>query len=60
MATSRNGPLLSRGDAGYIRRALKHIPAERLAISSDCAMGREGMSRRHAYYKIVTLAVQPK
>jgi methionine synthase II (cobalamin-independent) len=46
---------LSRRDAGHIRRALKHIPAERLAISSDC-----GMSRRRAYYKIVTLVVQPK
>ena len=29
-------------------RALKHIPAERLVISSDCGMGREGMGRRHA------------
>ena len=26
--------------------ALKHIPAERLVISSDCGMGREGMGRR--------------
>ena len=24
-------------------------------ISSDCGMGREGMSRRHAFYKIVSL-----
>jgi 5-methyltetrahydropteroyltriglutamate--homocysteine methyltransferase len=24
-------------------------------LSSDCGMGREGMSRRHAYYKIVSL-----
>jgi 5-methyltetrahydropteroyltriglutamate--homocysteine methyltransferase len=43
--------------ADHIRRALKHIPAERLAISSDCGMGREGMSRRHAYYKIVSLVL---
>jgi 5-methyltetrahydropteroyltriglutamate--homocysteine methyltransferase len=35
--------------------ALKHIPAERLVISSDCGMGREGMSRRHALYKMVSL-----
>ena len=35
--------------ADHIRRALKHIPAERLILSSDCGMGREGMSRRHAY-----------
>jgi len=41
--------------ADHIRRALKHIPAERLVLSSDCGMGREGMSRRHAYYKIVAL-----
>jgi 5-methyltetrahydropteroyltriglutamate--homocysteine methyltransferase len=43
--------------AEHIRRALKHIPAERLVISSDCGMGREGMSRRHAYYKIVALVL---
>jgi len=43
--------------ADHIRRALKHIPAERLVLSSDCGMGREGMSRRHAYYKIVSLVL---
>src|SRR5215469_13791895 len=41
--------------ADHIRRGLKHIPVERLVISSDCGMGREGMSRRHAFYKIVAL-----
>jgi 5-methyltetrahydropteroyltriglutamate--homocysteine methyltransferase len=41
--------------AAHIRHALKHIPAERLVLSSDCGMGREGMSRRHAFYKIVAL-----
>ena len=41
--------------ADHIRRALKYIPVERLVISSDCGMGREGMSRRHAYYKMVAL-----
>jgi 5-methyltetrahydropteroyltriglutamate--homocysteine methyltransferase len=41
--------------ADHIRRALKHIPVERLVISSDCGMGREGMSRRHAFYKMVAL-----
>src|SRR6185312_2065738 len=41
--------------ADHIRRALKHIPPERLVLSSDCGMGREGMSRRHAFYKIVSL-----
>ncbi len=41
--------------ADHIRRALRHIPVERLVISSDCGMGREGMSRRHAFYKTVAL-----
>ena len=41
--------------AALIRRALEHIPAERLVIASDCGMGREGMSRRHAFYKMVAL-----
>jgi 5-methyltetrahydropteroyltriglutamate--homocysteine methyltransferase len=43
--------------ADLIRRALKHIPAERLVIASDCGMGREGMSRRHAYFKMVALVL---
>jgi 5-methyltetrahydropteroyltriglutamate--homocysteine methyltransferase len=43
--------------ADHIRKALKYIPAERLVITSDCGMGREGMSRRHAYYKMVSLAL---
>jgi 5-methyltetrahydropteroyltriglutamate--homocysteine methyltransferase len=43
--------------ADHIRRALKFIPVERLVISSDCGMGREGMSRRHAYYKTVALVL---
>jgi len=43
--------------AEHIRKALKYIPAERLVISSDCGMGREGMSRRHAFYKIVALVL---
>ncbi len=41
--------------AGHIRRALESIPAERLVVSSDCGMGREGMSRRHAFYKMGAL-----
>ena len=43
--------------ADIIRTALKHIPAERLMISSDCGMGREGMSRRHAVYKMVAMVL---
>jgi 5-methyltetrahydropteroyltriglutamate--homocysteine methyltransferase len=43
--------------ADLVRRALQHIPAERLLVSSDCGMGREGMSRRHALYKMVSLVL---
>lgn len=43
--------------AALIREALKHIPPERLVISSDCGMGREGMSRRHAAYKMVAMVL---
>ncbi len=43
--------------ADHIREALKHIPAERLVICSDCGMGREGMNRRHARYKMVSLVL---
>jgi 5-methyltetrahydropteroyltriglutamate--homocysteine methyltransferase len=41
--------------AELIREALQHVPAERLVISSDCGMGREGMTRRHAAYKMVAM-----
>ena len=43
--------------ANIIRAALKHISAERLVISSDCGMGREGMGRRHAQYKMVAMVL---
>jgi len=43
--------------ATLIREALKHIPPERLVISSDCGMGREGMSRRHATYKMIAMVL---
>ncbi|MEE9276583.1 MAG: cobalamin-independent methionine synthase II family protein [bacterium] len=41
--------------AALIRMALECIPPERLVISTDCGFGREGMSRRHAFYKMVAL-----
>ncbi len=41
--------------AALIREALRHVPPERLVISSDCGMGREGMSRRHAAYKMIAM-----
>src|ERR1700722_4596716 len=43
--------------ADIIREALKHTPPERMVISSDCGMGREGMSRRHAQYKMVAMVL---
>ena len=43
--------------AEIIREALKHISPERMVISSDCGMGREGMSRRHAQYKMVAMVL---
>ena len=41
--------------AALIRKALEHIPPERLIVSTDCGFGREGLSRRIAFYKMVAL-----
>ena len=41
--------------AALIRKALEHIPPERLIISTDCGFGREGLSRRIAHFKCVAL-----
>ncbi len=41
--------------AKLIRKALRHIPVERLMVTSDCGFGREGISRRIAFYKCVAL-----
>ena len=41
--------------AALIRKALKYIEPERLILTSDCGFGREGMSRMHAYYKMMAL-----
>ena len=41
--------------AALIRMALETIPAERLCVSSDCGFGREGLSRRHAFYKMIAI-----
>jgi len=41
--------------AGLIRRALEFIPPEQLVITTDCGFGREGLSRRIAYYKCVSI-----
>ena len=41
--------------AALIRKALKYIPPERLVLSSDCGFGRQGMSRIHAFYKMISI-----
>jgi len=41
--------------AGLIRKALEYIPPERLVATTDCGFGREGFSRRIAYYKCIAL-----
>ena len=41
--------------ADLVRRALDHIGPERLILSTDCGFGRQGMSRMHAFYKMVSL-----
>jgi 5-methyltetrahydropteroyltriglutamate--homocysteine methyltransferase len=41
--------------AAHIRRALEFISPERLVVCSDCGMGRGGMSRRHAFFKMVAM-----
>jgi 5-methyltetrahydropteroyltriglutamate--homocysteine methyltransferase len=41
--------------AELIRAALKYVPPERLIVGTDCGFGREGMGRRHAFFKMVSL-----
>ena len=41
--------------AATIRKALTFIPVDRLVVTSDCGFGREGMSRRIAFYKMVAI-----
>ncbi len=41
--------------AALIRKALKWIEPERLILSTDCGFGRQGMSRTHAFYKMVSM-----
>ncbi len=41
--------------ADLIRKALRYLPPERLIVTSDCGFGREGLSRRIAFYKCVAL-----
>ena len=41
--------------AGLIRKALEYVPPERLVLSTDCGFGREGLARRIAFYKAVSI-----
>ncbi|MCE2530260.1 MAG: cobalamin-independent methionine synthase II family protein [Acidimicrobiia bacterium] len=41
--------------ANLVRSALDYISPERLILSTDCGFGRQGMSRMHAFYKMVSL-----
>ena len=43
--------------ADLIRRALEFIPPEQLVITTDCGFGREGLSRRIAHYKCVSMVL---
>jgi len=43
--------------ATSVRKALEHVPADRLVVCTDCGMGREGMRRRHALYKMTSLVL---
>ncbi len=46
-----------RAGGGADPRRAQIRPAERLMVSTDCGMGREGMSRRHAFYKAVAITL---
>ncbi|HVG51382.1 MAG TPA: cobalamin-independent methionine synthase II family protein [Xanthobacteraceae bacterium] len=41
--------------AALIRKGLEHVEPDRLLLSSDCGFGRQGMSRTHAYYKMIAM-----
>ena len=43
--------------ADLIRKALQYVPPERLVLSTDCGFGREGLSRRIAYYKCISMVL---
>jgi 5-methyltetrahydropteroyltriglutamate--homocysteine methyltransferase len=41
--------------AALVRQAIAHIEPERLILGTDCGFGRQGMSRLHAFYKMVSI-----
>jgi 5-methyltetrahydropteroyltriglutamate--homocysteine methyltransferase len=42
--------------ADTIRLALKHVPVERLIVSTDCGFGRQGCNREIAFFKTTSIA----
>ena len=42
--------------AARIRRALEHVSAEQLIVSSDCGFGRQGCNRDIAFFKTAAIA----
>src|SRR5262249_3018061 len=42
--------------ADMARKALQHIPADRLVLSTDCGFGRQGFNRFVAFYKSTAIA----
>ena len=50
-------PFVPGANNGLAQDLRLNMPPERLVISSDCGMGREGMSRRHAQYKMVAMVL---
>lgn len=41
--------------AALIRKALQFLPPERIILTSDCGFGREGLPRRVAFHKMISL-----
>lgn len=42
--------------AATIRQSLRHVPAERLVVSTDCGFGRQGCNREIAFFKTTAIA----
>ena len=42
--------------ANEIRKAMKHIPPEKLIVSTDCGFGRQGCNRDIAFFKAAAIA----
>ncbi len=43
--------------AADVRKALEHVPLEKLILTSDCGYGRDGANRNIAFYKSVSTAL---